>query len=98
MKLAQLQEARSHHDHPIVSWIKNFVKRSVVGSRSSYRLISEKQARVAAEAITREFGNQVTVKDWPVTEWNIDISDDYVHIQVDYKHLVVDLDRLRWNY
>ena len=99
MKLAQIQEARSHHNHPIVAWIKNFVKKSEVGDHSSYRLISKKQAHVAADAITREFGDQITVADWPVTEWNIDIEENkIVHLQVDYKNKTVDVHRMRFNY
>ncbi len=95
----QLHEARHHTDHPIIAWIKDFVKTSKISDQDSYPLETEKQAVQAAEAITREFGDQITVKDWPVTEWNIDISDDkVVHLQVDYKNKEVDVRRLRWNY
>ncbi len=99
MKLRQLQEARYDSDHPIITWIKKFVEKSKVGDHHTYRLISVKQGHLAAEAITREFGDQITVKEWPVTEWNIDISDDkVVHLQVDYKNKTVDVSRMRWNY
>ncbi len=99
MKLEQIQEARHHTDHPIIAWIKKFVETSKVGDYEIHRLESEKHAHEAAGAITREFGDQITVKDWPVTEWNIDISDDkVVHLQVDYKNKEVDVRRLRWNY
>ena len=99
MKLNQIQEARYDSDHPIVAWIKNFVKKSEVGDRSEYRLISQKQAHAAADAITKEFGDQITVPDWPVTEWNIDIEENkVVHLQVDYKNKTVDVHRMRFNY
>lgn len=99
MKLVDLQEVRYHQDHPIIAWIKKFVETSKVGDHDTYPLESEKQAVEAAEVITREFGDQITVKDWPVTEWNIDISDNkVVHMQVDYKHQTVDVSRLRFNY
>ena len=105
MKLTQLQEARHHTDHPIIAWIKNFVEKSEVEGdsgalhSSTYRFLSDKQGHEAADAITREFGKQITVKDWPVTEWNIDRSDDMVvHLQIDYKEKEVLVRRMRWNW
>jgi len=95
MKLSQIQETRYDSDHPIIVWIKEFVRKSMVGDHNAYPLESEKQAVQAAEAITKEFGNQITVPDWPVTEWNIEAGNKVIHIQVDHKHQTVDVSRYR---
>jgi hypothetical protein len=99
MKLIDLQEAKYHRDHPLIVWIKEFAKTSKVGDRDTYPLESEKQAAQAVELITREFGDRITVPDWPVPEWNFDISGNkVVHLQVDYKNKEVEVHRTLFNF
>lgn len=94
-----LKEARYHEDNHVVAWIKEFVKSCEISDRRTYRLISEKHAKYTEEAITREYGDQITVKEWPVTEWNIGHTEDRViHLQVDFKNLEVEVSCLKWNY
>ena len=91
MRLTHIQEARYHADHPIVVWIKKFIKGCEVSDRRSYRLISEKHGKDAERAITAEFGDKMSIREWPVPEWSVGIIDKYVHIQIDYKNLEVEV-------